>query len=203
MMNHRGYAQQGGAPAGHFIGVAEADAYTGGANFNLPVGTLAGDVVAFMSASFSVADNVGTILLTFGGVGYQFVMCRYAVTSGDVVAGHITTSSGSGATSLMGFYRGPTTATIPTDGFNDNTTSSPVVCPGLTKNAAAKVIAYFVGSPTNPTLGAGPGTLRAITADGRIGLADFDPASLYTNGTPESWAYTSLSNILMVPFDLH
>lgn len=192
-----------GAPAAHFIGVAEADGYTSGATFNLPPGTVAGDLVVAMSAAVSVADFVGTIILGFGGSGYKFNLCRYVVTSGDVSAGHITTSSGSGATTLMGFYHGPTTATVPTDGFNDNTTSSPVICPGLTKNAAAQVIAYFVGAPNNPTLGANPGTLRAITADGRVGLADFDPASLYTNGTAESWAYTSLSNILMPAFDLH
>lgn len=202
MMNHRGYAQQASGPPGHFIGFGERIA-TGGGVVLCSGGIQAGDVAVCLSVSTTNAGNLATLLLLSSLGSGQGRFSSSVLSGGDVSNGGPTLTGGSGATSLVGIYRGPSAATLPTFGFNDNTTSSPIVCPGFTKNAGALVIPYLIGTPVNPTLGAAPGTLRHITSDGRVGLADFDPASLYTNGTAESWPYISLVNIILAPVDLH
>lgn len=205
MMNHRGYAQQGAAPSGHFVGFGYADNYTGSATISLSGSVLSGDVAIALSTSVSGADQLATLLLGGpGGSGYANRFSRQVLGPTEQANQSIaTTGTGSSCTTLVGVYRGPSTATLPTFGFNDNTTSSPVVCPGFTKNAGALAIAYMISSPFTQTFSANPGVLRAVTADGRVGLADFDPASLYTNGTPESWAYLSLANVSIGVIDLH
>lgn len=193
-----------GSGSGHFIGTGELINSAAGGNIALSGGVLAGDIAIAISAGAIGASELANVIVNGpAGTGYHFKTSWVILSAGDQAAQNVNLLGGGPATTLIGVYRGPTTPTTPNQGFNDTTTSSPVICPGIAKNAGCQALAYFVGSPNNPTLGAGPGTLRHVTSDGLIGLADFDPASLYTNGTPEQWAYTTLSNILLVPFDLH
>lgn len=202
MMNHRGYAEQSGAPASHFIGTGETINATGNTNCPLSGGVLSGDLAIAVSCGVNYAF-LSTLVGNLLGPGYAFGISRRVLDATDQSNQSVLVQSGTNATTLVGIYRGPTTATWPTYGFNDNTTSSPVTCPGLTKNVGALALAYFLASMIANTFSSNPGTLRAVSSDGRVALADFDPASLYTNGTSETWSYLSLANILMPALDLH
>jgi hypothetical protein len=204
MMNHRGYPRQGAAPSTHFIGSGEAIAHTGSSAIALSGGVLSGDLAVAFSASVSNAEQLTNVIRIVAGTGYAFRVSWVLLNGADQAAQTVTTvGTGSSATTLVGIYRGPTIATNPTFGFNDNTTPSPVIMPGFTKDVAAQALALFCGSPNNPTFLSEPGTFRAITSNGLVALSDFDPASLYTNGTAESWTYTSLTNIFAAPADCH
>ena len=205
MMNHRGYGGGGAVPPGtHYVGFGEADGVSGTQTIALSGGVLSGDIAVCMSVSISSPDGLANIVTTIGGSGIATQLSYQILNAGNQAAQNIATSvGGANATTLIGIYRGPTHATYATSAFNDFTTSPPITAPGFAKNAGALVIPYFVAATSNPTLTSHPGTLRATTVNKLVALADFDPASTYTNGTAESWNYVSLVNIILAALDLH